>query len=70
MTRVTGGAKGVLLESKWPLSWAYADMRGFILDFLKGLNIIVVGSKNLSHTVSGKFGSTEHSPAMKCFLKV
>jgi hypothetical protein len=35
------GAKGVLLKSKCPLSWAYADMRGLILYFLKRFSVIV-----------------------------
>jgi hypothetical protein len=65
MIRVPGRAKGVLLKSKYPFNWAYADVRGLIRDFCRRLSVIVAWGKSLSHSFRGKFGSTEQSPAMK-----
>jgi hypothetical protein len=65
MIRVPGGAKGVLLKSKCPFNWAYADMRGLIRDFRRRLRVIVACGNSLSQSFSGKFGSTEQSPTMK-----
>ena len=60
-----GGASGVALKLNSPNMYAYADSRGFDLAALSKFNVIFACSMSLSHSDSGKLGSTLASPALK-----
>ena len=65
MIMVIGGANGVLLQSKAPLSWASANMRGFMADGRRSLRVVVALGRRRHHKCIGKEGSTLANPAIK-----
>ena len=65
MTFVPMGASGVALKSKFPSSYWYADIFGFMLDGRSRLRVMFVCGMNLSHKCNGQSGSAIASSAMK-----
>jgi hypothetical protein len=65
-----GGTRGLLLKSKAPCTWAWADSCGFIRERQRRLRVIMHGGNNLSHRLRGKSLLVEQSPAMTSFLNV
>ena len=53
-----GGASSVLLKSKWPNKYAYADKLGFMLEGLSKLSVRNAFGRNLSHSA---IENSEHS---------
>ena len=70
ITFVPGGARGILLKSKFPKRYACADKVGLHLAERNRFNVISACSINLSHCDTGKSGSTVASPALKWYLNV
>jgi hypothetical protein len=69
-TLVLGGASGVRLQSKAPLSWVCAERRGLICEPRMRFRQISACGSNLSHRFSGKLRSVLLSAAMKWLLNV
>ena len=65
-----GGARGVALKSNSPKRYVYAEIFGLHLEPLSIFKVIMACSRSLSHRDSGKFGSTNAKPILKCCLNV
>ena len=65
-----GGANGVLVKSRSPLIYAYADNDGLIRDPRRRLRVIVAWAISKSHKPRGNAGSVEVRPARTWFLNV
>lgn len=65
---VPGGVSGVALKSKFPNKDTYADRFGFTLEVQSKFNVIIAWGMSLSHSPTGKLGSTDARPARNCFL--
>ena len=67
---VPGGASGVLLKSKIPNKYVYADNFGLVRDDLNRLSVSIACGSNLSHSAIGKSGSHVANPARRWFFSV
>ena len=67
---VPGGARGVQLKSKVPLSCASVESRGLIIDGQRRFKVRVVWERTLSQRCSGKTGSQLVMPEIRWSLKV
>ena len=64
-----GGTRGVQLKSKAPLSFAFAESRGLILDGQKRFRVRVAWERRRSQGAGGKTGSQLVMPAIRWSLK-
>ena len=65
ITFIPGGASGVLLKSKCPSFYVYADMVGFFWHGLRISNIIVACGISQHHRFIGKWVYLLNKPVMK-----
>ena len=61
---VPGGAKGVDMKSNSPNIYVYAETFGCARTARNRFKVILACSSNLSHSESGKLGSTLANPAL------
>lgn len=64
-TFVPGGAMGVLLKSKLPKRYAWAESLGLMRELRNRLRVRTAWPMSLSHSVTGNSGSALASPARK-----
>ena len=65
-----GGARGVQLKSKVPLSWDSVDRQGLMLYCKIKFNVNVACGMSLFQRCNRKEGSQQLSPAIRWFLYV
>ena len=64
------GANGILLKSKVPNKWAWAETVGTVLDWRNRLMVNLAWGRCLSHSVTGKAGSVPQRIATEWFLEL
>ena len=70
MTFVPRGTSGVLLKSKLPKSWLYADSLGFNLDGRSMLRVATACGMSWHHRLGGKCSLVPFKMEMKWLLNV
>ena len=65
---VPGGARGVQLKTKAPLSWASANRQGLMKNCQRRFNVSVACGMSLSQRCNGKEGSQMLRPAIRWSL--